>query len=139
MKSLQLTSICKKHHLDLLMLFGSRAAEKINHLSDLDLAFCSSRQMSIEEENKLFEELMRFYKRGDIDLININTTPNIYLRYQVFINGDPLYEKKSGLFAQRRWEAYIDFVDFKRFFLAKSILLDKKLKDLTADNGHYSH
>lgn len=122
--------IAQKYDLDLLIVFGSQANNTKNHLSDLDLAFFRLKSFSPEEENNLAEDLMYLHKRADIDIINIKNNPNALLRYQIFMEGKPLYEKKKELFKKMRWQAYIDFEDFKRFYKEKEKLLDKKIQNL---------
>ena len=131
MNSLQLKFLAKQYHLDLLILFGSQASGRKNHLSDIDLAFYRLRPLSDEEETGLYSSLMAFYKRNDIDLINISQAHSALLRYQIFMTGNPLYESRRGLFGHMRWQAYFDFEDFKRFYSQKNDLLDKKLAALT--------
>ncbi len=130
MKISPFSTIGKKYDLDVLILFGSNSKGFSNHLSDLDLAFYRPKNFSFEEETRLWEDLMKLSRRADIDLINIKKTPNALLRYEIFMNGQPLHEKKPGLFAKMRWDAYIDYEDFKRFYKQKSKLIDEQLETL---------
>lgn len=129
MKSLK--NIAKKYDLDLLILFGSQRSKIKNHLSDIDIAFYRSKYLSPEEEERIFYDIMAYYKREDVDLINIKTHTNVLLRYNIFMKGKSLYEKKKGLFDTMRWQAYFDFEDFKRFYEEKKVLLNLKLKKLS--------
>ncbi|MBI5755039.1 nucleotidyltransferase domain-containing protein [Candidatus Peregrinibacteria bacterium] len=132
MKNPNIQKIAKKYRLNLLILFGSETTTQKTKHSDLDLAFFRYQYMPPEEENRLFTDLMEAYRREDIDLINIKNTPNLLLRYEIFIKGMPIYEKKKGFFSKTRWEAYIDFMDFKRFFDQKGAVIEKNLQILTA-------
>ena len=130
--SSQTQKLAHQYKLDLLILFGSQTTSQKNHLSDLDLAFYRHKYMPPKEENQLLEDLMAIFKRDDIDLINIKTHPHALLRYQIFMTGQPLYEKKKTLFNHMRWQAYIDYEDFKRFYQQKNELIDKNLRELTS-------
>ncbi len=131
MNTANLQALARQYHLDLLILFGSQVRGKKNHLSDIDLAFYRRKPLLMEEEMELYSELMALLKRNDIDLININSTYNTFLLHQVFMNGKLLYESDSGLFNRMRWQAYIDFQDFKRFYEQKDALIDKRIATLT--------
>lgn len=130
MKRATLKQICKKYDLDLLILFGSQTTKFKNILSDIDLAFFRWKKMNPEENNEFLSDMMYFYHREDIDLINITNSKSPLLRYRIFMEGKALFEKKAGTFQRMQSQAYIDFHDFKRFYEEKSKLLDKKLKTL---------
>ncbi len=122
--------LAKKYDLDLLILFGSCSQKEDNHLSDLDIAFYRQKYMPEDEEEQLWEELLFMVRKDKVDFINLKTHHSALLRYEIFVKGTPLFEKKAGLFAKMRWEAYLDFEDFKRFFKQKGLLLKENIYSL---------
>lgn len=122
-----ITKLAKKYHLRLLMLFGSQVDNKIHPESDLDLAFYSSEKI---DEQKLYKELVHLFKRADIDLINLFSMHNHFLRFKILNFGKVLYEESPGLKSKMEWESYFDYVDFKKYYDLRSELLDKKLGEM---------
>mgnify|MGYP003427455276 CR=1 FL=1 len=125
-----LQEIAKKYRLSLLILFGSAAKQQQHALGDIDLAFYRHSFMSHEEEQELWIDVMAALKREDIDLVNIYNNKSVLLRYQIFIHGQLIYEENPGLFSTMRWQAYIDFEDFKPFYKQKSELIDNRLNNM---------
>lgn len=122
-----LRRIARKHKLELLLLFGSQARGGTHSQSDLDIAFFSYQKV---KEEKLYRDLVELFHRGDIDLINIYTTHSHSLRYEILSKSVILYERKKGLKSKLEGQSFIDYMDFQRYYLLRSKLLDEKIKAL---------
>jgi len=122
-----LEKVCVKYSLKLLVMFGSQASKNIHSESDLDLAFFSDKKIN---EQKLYEELSALFNLADIDLINLFTTHNHLLRYEILSKGKVLYEESHGLKIKMEGQSYIDYIDFKPYYELRSLLLDKKLEEM---------
>ena len=84
----KITAVCKKFKLDLFYLFGSYGGGKADHLSDLDLAYFSRRNI---ETLKLLAVLQDLFEEEAIDLVNLKTAPST-LTHRV-LQGKCLYAK----------------------------------------------
>ncbi len=117
--------LAKKHKLKLLILFGSQAQGGTHVGSDVDLAFFPREKIDTE---RLREDLMRLFKRADLDLIDISATHNHLLRYQIMRHGKVLYEESVGLKSKWEGQSYIDYMDFKCYYEMRSKLLSEKIE-----------
>ena len=124
-----LKKIAQKYKLELLLLFGSQARGVSHAKSDLDLAFFS---LSKVDEQHLYEDLIRLFHREDIDLVNLYTTHNHSLRYEILSKGIVLYEKKKGIKNTMEGQSFIDYMDFQRYYAMRSKLLDAKIKAMVS-------
>ena len=86
--------IINKYKIKLFILFGSTGSKFERENSDLDLAFLTENLISREKEYNLLEELMHFYKRSDIDLINLRKADPL-LKSKVSREGKVLFEKEG--------------------------------------------
>jgi predicted nucleotidyltransferase len=123
----ELKLIGKKYKLSVLVMFGSNVNGRLHKESDLDIGFFTVRKV---DEEKLFLDLMKLFKRADIDLVNLYTHHSPILRFNVLHNGKLLYEARKGLKSNLEWKSYFDYVDFQKYYDMRSALLDKKLKRL---------
>jgi len=124
---LALKKIALKYNLKLLMLFGSQAKNTATKDSDVDLAFYAVHKV---DEQALLEELMSALNRGDIDLINLFSTHNHIIRYQILSTGNVIFEQSKGLANNMKWQSYFDYCDFKKYYDLRGRLLDKKIAEM---------
>ncbi|MEK6938610.1 MAG: nucleotidyltransferase domain-containing protein [Nanoarchaeota archaeon] len=122
-----LKKLSQKHHLKLLVAFGSQVNGRTHRESDLDLAFFPNGNV---DEEKLYQELICLFKRADLDLINLATTHNQILRFKVLNSGKVLYEEKIGVKSKMEWQSYFDYYDFKKYFDLRGSILDKKIGEM---------
>ncbi|MBI4152176.1 nucleotidyltransferase domain-containing protein [Candidatus Woesearchaeota archaeon] len=127
--STELKRIARKYKLELLLLFGSQAKGGTHSKSDIDLAFFS--QVKIDEQ-RLYEDIMKIFRRGDVDLINLYTTHNHSLRYEILSKGLIIYERKKGIKSKMEGQSFIDYLDFQRYYTLRSKLLDSKLSAMVS-------
>ena len=83
-------AIIDKYNIELLVVFGSYANDKNKKGSDLDLGYKCSGFLTESEEIELLNELSQFYKRVDIDLVNLNKAEPI-LKVEIAKKGKLLY------------------------------------------------
>lgn len=121
--------IAKKYQLKLLVIFGSSVRGGIHQKSDIDLAFYPSK--SVDEE-KLYGEFVQVLKREDIDLVNLATTQDHLVRFEVLNTGKVLYEAEKGIKSKMEWQSYFDYVDFKKYYNWRSELISAKLAEVSA-------
>ncbi len=111
-----LASIARAYHIDLLVLFGSRAIGRAYPRSDFDIAYRSYPQLSLEQESRLSLDLFAVFKSENIDLVNITTAPPL-LRYAIFKDGVSLYEGRLSSFASYAAYAFKNYIESKPLFI----------------------
>jgi predicted nucleotidyltransferase len=121
--------IAKKYHLKLLILFGSSVRGGTHLKSDIDLAFYPSKPV---DEEKLYEEFVQALAREDIDLVNLATTQDHLVRFEILHTGKVLYEIEKGIKSRMEWQSYFDYVDFKKYYDWRSELIGAKLAQVSA-------
>ncbi len=93
---------CRRHRVEVAVLFGSRAKGTCSPDSDWDLAF----QVPPPEDDlelsqikrAMVREICTLLKTSRVDVVLLNRASPL-LRYQVAINGEPVFEKESDSFA----------------------------------------
>ncbi len=125
----ELKKIAQKYHLELLILFGSLARAVAHSKSDLDIAFFSLKGVN---EQQLYEDLASLFHREDIDLVNLYTTHNHSLRYEILSKGRVLYERRKGVKNTMEGQSFIDYIDFQKYYALRSKLLDQRLKAMVS-------
>lgn len=68
----KIEQLCKKHHIDLLYVFGSYASGTSGSLSDLDIAYYSKHDV---DEFKILPELQNIFDEEAIDFVNLKKAP----------------------------------------------------------------
>lgn len=125
-----LRNISLEYGLGLLVLFGSRANGTDVKSSDYDLAFFPSKEFTAIEEINLFDSIMEILGTENIDLVNISKNHDVKLRYEIFMKGKLIYEKRKGLFRELRHKAWMDYIDFQKFSKNRAKCLREKIKSL---------
>lgn len=137
MDNIELLTIVKKYNIELLVYFGSFQTEYYNKESDIDIAFLTAGTIKIDDQISLLEDLIRFHRKSEIDLIDLRRADPV-LRYEVALNGKVLYEKEEGLF-----ERYSLFY-IKRLYELKPVIEDElkkigsAIKEVLEHDGQYS-
>ena len=103
--ALKIKQLCRKHHIDLLYLFGSYASGKLSNLSDLDIAFYSKHSV---DEFKVLPELQALFEEEAIDFVNLKNAP-LPLIHRV-LKGKCLYV--SSLNVKIEFETHIESLYF---------------------------
>lgn len=89
--------IVEKYKIKILVYFGSYGTEYYHNESDIDIAYLSDSDLSFEEQNTFLEDLIKFHKKSEIDLVDLKSADPI-LRFEIARNGRVLYEKEPNLF-----------------------------------------
>ena len=103
-------SFCRENGFDLLVLFGSSAADRTHIESDMDVAVKCSENTKISRLQMIYE-LDDFFNGKKIDLVLLSPDTDPLLLYEIFCNGKCLYESRKGLFTKeklRAWKLYLD-------------------------------
>lgn len=122
-----LAKIAKKHHLKLIVLFGSQASGKTRPLSDVDILVAPSKQLTDEQEDDLREELAKAFKISDekLDLVSSYRAGGLLLT-EALEKGKRLFGTSETMNIERvrAWKRFQDaehFRKFRRRFLAAKI------------------
>lgn len=122
--------LAKKFNLRLLILFGSYAKGNYKKESDIDIAFLSEKEFTSLKYIKLHEELMNIFNYEKIDLIDLKKSKKLHVKKNIYLTGVLLYEKLEGDFSTQRWNAWVDFQNFKRYYELQSKINEQKIKEL---------
>ncbi len=109
--------IINNYRLSLLFLFGSYADESNNHNSDLDLGYLSKELLDKKRELELLEDLIEFYQKGEIDLVDLRKASPA-LKLEIALKGKPIYGSPEELLEFQLYAArrYADSKLFQGFF-----------------------
>jgi len=111
-------SIAEQYKLQLIILFGSQARNETTKSSDIDIAVLShdvnlinntSSQLSL-----IFDLQYLMKDEGDIDLVILNSA-SPFLKYQVAMEGIPLYEQSEDFFLEFAIHAMKEYEDVRHF------------------------
>ncbi len=119
-------AIIDKYNIELLVVFGSYANDKNKKGSDLDLGYKCSGFLTESKEIELLNELSQFYKRVDIDLVNLNKAEPI-LKVEIAKKGKLLYGSEDKFEKFSIYAAGI-YADTKFLYDDRRKTLEKKIK-----------
>ncbi|NJD04143.1 MAG: hypothetical protein FIA99_16470 [Ruminiclostridium sp.] len=131
--SYSINEIAEKYNIEFLVHFGSFQTEFYKRESDIDIAFLSGKQLDIDRQVKLLEDLVVFHRKSEMDLVDLRKAEPI-LRYEIAKSGRVLFEKEKGLF-----ERYSLFY-IKRFYELKPVieeelrLIGKSINEVIAND-----
>ena len=120
------TVIIDKYNIELFVVFGSYANNKNKQGSDLDLGYKCSVLLTESEEIELLNELSQFYKRVDIDLVNLTKAEPI-LKVEIAKKGKLLYGSEEKFEKFSIYAAGI-YADTKFLYDDRRKTLEKKIK-----------
>lgn len=122
------SEIIEKYGINLLVLFGSYADGTNRQDSDLDLAFLSKEILSLDKEHTLLEEMVGYYRKGNLDLINLRkATPA--LKLEVANKGKLLYGTEEDFLNFQLYAARY-YADTKYLRLEREKYLKMRLSEL---------
>lgn len=122
-----LKKLAIEYNLKVFIVFGSRIDNTSNKLSDYDFAYFSNSPLK-NKKFELWSKLELIFKK--VDLIELNTTPSIILRNEIFEKGYCIYEDKEGLFEDLAGDAWIDYIDNLDYFKKHKNMLKEAIKEL---------
>jgi predicted nucleotidyltransferase len=110
--------LCKNYSILFFILFGSHARNRANELSDIDIAYFPRIRLSLMKENQLFITVCSFYKRDDIDLVDLQKT-SLLIRFSSIVYGKILScsdEKSLYTFMVKTRREYLDTAYMRSIF-----------------------
>lgn len=121
LKSLPHSLAPLKQEINVVILFGSLAMDKVTPLSDVDLAILYNKNLDLKNLNKLHNQVLEIItdllETDDIDLINLNTAP-LTMQYGAI--------KQSKILLLNNRAEYIDFWEQTvKYYLDFKPLLDE--------------
>lgn len=99
----KIKDFAQKHHLSLVLVFGSQSTGHANKESDIDVAFIPKDTTSTEEEIQINYELTEIFKTDRIDTVNIHHATPLLMK-RIFDEATILYQKRGDEFS--RYEIY---------------------------------
>lgn len=90
-----LKDIIDKYNLVLLVTFGSYNTVKFHKESDIDVGYFSKEALSLQQEDKLLQDMVLYFKRDKIDLVNLSRAVPL-LMYEIACNSKVLYEENNS-------------------------------------------
>jgi len=126
-----LRKICRRHGIDLVVLFGSRAREEVQAASDLDIAVHLRGRKTACDKLALLADLNHLFKRT-IDLVVLNTVSSDTLRHEIFKYGKPLYDATGELFVNLKVDAFLRYGNSEYLRRVKTQALIKHMGRLAA-------
>lgn len=103
-------ALCKRHGVELLVLFGSQAGGSTHPASDVDLAVLTHPDVAVSKLDLMFQ-LGGLFGDREIDLVLLTRDTDPLLLHEIFTNGRPLHEAQPGIFEReqlRAWKLYLD-------------------------------
>lgn len=110
--------IGNKYHLVLVYLFGSKATNTDNKLSDIDIAVLLEKNRRYEIKDLILDliyEFTRIFKSEKIDILILNKA-SLAIQYKVISEGKLLFEldkKRKYNYEERTTKLYLDFKKFE--------------------------
>jgi len=121
--------IADRYSLRLLFLFGSQVAGKTHKESDYDFGYISEKNLDLEQEGRLINELIPIAEVKDermINLVNIKRTTPLLL-YAATSNCQILYEKEPDEFATLRAYAFKKYIEMKPVYKERARRLNQQI------------
>ena len=132
MNKKEVNKIAEKYNLEEIILFGSKASGESKKYSDTDIAIYRKKDLSPDEFLDLLGEFNALLRSEKVDLVDLKKVHDIVLLWEIYSKGKLLFEKKAGIFLEKRASAFLDYHDFKRFYAGdRKEILVKGLKKLT--------
>jgi len=122
---MELDEIIKKYNLKLLLTFGSYGTERFRPDSDIDVAYESDMKISVDMEIQLLSDLILYFKRDKIDLVNLKRV-NPLLLYEVACNSKVLFDE-NGRFLKFKLKASSRYADTRFLREARKLWLNEQL------------
>lgn len=121
-----LEELVKKYHLRLLLTFGSYGTERFGKDSDIDVAYESLPELSRDEEISLLSDLILYFKRDKIDLVNLKKAEPLLL-FEIARRSHVLYETEDS-FLNFKMRASFRYADTGFLRKARRVWLNKQLE-----------
>lgn len=109
----KLKTLCRKYHIQLLVLHGSRAIGKAKEDSDYDVGILTKGKIGQKAYWDIVSDFGGLF--GDhFDPVFLNGAEPM-ISYRVALTGKPLYESAAGTFENFRVHSVLRYMDSKKF------------------------
>jgi predicted nucleotidyltransferase len=125
--------ITEKYNIQFLVYFGSFQTPYYNRDSDIDIGFLTLRPLDANDRMNLLEELIKFHRKSEIDLVDLIKAEPI-LKYEIARTGRVFYEKETGLFERYSLYYIKKFYELKPAIEAEMKMIGDSIKELL-ENG----
>lgn len=114
----RLADLARRHGLNLVVLFGSRATGHVHARSDVDLGVSADRPLELERLTDVFSELGALLPGVPVDVVDLRRADPLLLR-KVFETAICLFGEPGAFHAERlrafhRYEDYRPFIELER-------------------------
>ena len=106
----ELVKIAESYHLDLVVLYGSRARGSATDESDTDIAVRADRPLLPDEKLELSRQFDALFSNSEV--CDLKTAPPLLLA-AVSQDGKAIYQKSPSLFAEFKLYAMKEYIEFK--------------------------
>jgi predicted nucleotidyltransferase len=127
-----LEDMIDKYSIKLLVYFGSYLTEFYRDDSDIDIAYISETSLSPVEKMALYEDLIRYHRKSEIDLVDLVRSDPI-LRYEVALNGKVLYESEPGLFEKYQLYYIKRYYEYRPYIEEEMREIGRKIREVLDD------
>lgn len=118
----EIRRIGEKHHLSLVLAFGSFAKGKVHKRSDLDIAVLVKQELDFKEYSKLYSDFSEVFEGQNVDLVLINHADPLFFK-QIVGNCRLLYGSKRVL-AELKIYSFKKYCDYRPYLnLEKKFVL----------------
>ena len=132
---MKLEEIVKKYNLKLVLTFGSYGTERFGTHSDIDIAYESDREISMDEQMLLLSDLILYFKRDKIDMVSLKNAGPLLL-YEVACNSRVVFEVDNS-YLKFKLKASSRYADTRFLREARKLWLNQQIELLDSINGHF--
>ena len=123
---MDLNQLISGYKIRLLLIFGSFGTERFVVDSDIDIAYQSEVELSIEEEQQLLMDLILYFKKDRIDLVNLKKAGPL-LSYEIACHSRVLYQTNPEIFLAFQLKASARYADTRFLREARKNWLNEQL------------
>jgi len=124
----EIRRIGEKHHLSLVLAFGSFAKGKVHKRSDLDIAVLTKEELDFEKYSKLYSGFSEVLEGQNIDLVLINHADPLFLK-QIVENCQLLYGSERTL-AELKIYSFKKYCDYRPYLNLEKKFAHQFIKQL---------
>lgn len=124
----KISEICKRSQISFVALFGSSATGKTHRESDLDLAIkMGVSNLTAKVKADIIADFLRVVPKADVVFVN-DASP--LLKASIASTGKMVYESSASLFNSFQLDAFREYYEYKKYFIARQELNKQKIEKL---------
>ncbi|MCL6591023.1 MAG: nucleotidyltransferase domain-containing protein [Firmicutes bacterium] len=124
-KEAEIKRLCEKNNVELLLLFGSRAAHTCREESDIDLGILFNNAALINKA-EIIAQLTAVFKEHPVDAVILNHADPL-LKFAIISNYQILYCKDTEVFINFYLNALKQYNDIQKFLKLEDLYLENFL------------